>query len=88
MVMHTDSKQGESFAKATCLNTKLGGVFDRKEDWVQELRDCGKVELRHVKSAYNIADIGTKAFACGNFHRLVRLIQGGGDPATMGPEPD
>ena len=78
VVLHTDSQQGIVFSKGTCLNSKLGGVFDRKEAWVQELRDSGQVELRKIATADNPADLFTKPFTSGKFQLLVKRLQGGG----------
>ena len=76
--LHTDSKQAITFAEGTCLNSKLGGVFDRKEAWVREMRDAGEVKLHKVASADNPADLFTKPFTSGKFQLLVKRIQGGG----------
>ena len=76
--LYTDSKQCITFAEGTCINSKLGGVFDRKEAWVQELRDAGKVRMLKVASADNPADLFTKPFTGGKFQLLVKRIQGGG----------
>ena len=76
--IHTDSKQGISFAEATCLCSKMGGVFDRKEAWVRELRDAGKVKLMKIPTAENPADLMTKPFTGGKFQKMVKWILGGG----------
>ena len=78
VTMHTDNRQAKSYAEATCVNTRMGGTFDRKEDWVKELRDAGCVQVEHIRSSENIADLFTKPFSSGNFNRLVKLIQSGG----------
>ena len=45
VTIHTDNMQAKSYAEGTCIKSKLGGVFDKKEDWVRELQDSNKVKL-------------------------------------------
>ena len=33
-----DNLQAKSFARGTCVETKLRGTFDMRSDWVAELR--------------------------------------------------
>jgi len=76
-VMHTDSAQAKSFAESTCVNTKLGGVIDRKAAWVRELRDEDKVKVVKIRGEVNPSDVFTKVMSSTNFNRIVREIQGG-----------
>ncbi len=38
-LIHVDNASGVSFQKSTNPNSKLNGIFDMREEWVNELRD-------------------------------------------------
>ena len=73
--LYTDSAQAVSYAKGTCVKTKLGGVFDKKWGWVQELADAKQVVLEHVPSHRQLADLFTKCLTAAHFKRAVGAIQ-------------
>ena len=72
-----DNKQAESFAKATCMVSRLRGIFDLRDKWVQELRDAKQVQVTYVNGNANLADLFTKCLASGPFHRAVQAVQTG-----------
>ena len=72
--LYTDNKQAQSFTTATCLRSRLRGCFSLHEAWVQELKDDGWVEARHVKAEDNAADILTKSLGSSDFAREKRLL--------------
>jgi len=55
-----DNTQAETFAKGACVNCKLGGTFDVRNDWVQELKDRFGAVVQHVNTTNDIADLLTK----------------------------
>ena len=46
-VDNLDNLQAKSFARGTCVETKLRGTFDIdiRSDWVQELRDAKEAQV-------------------------------------------
>ena len=70
-----DTTQIKSFQKATWINSKLRGVFDLRETWVQELRDKGQVETVTIPREENKSDILTHCLSSGNFNKEVGRIQ-------------
>jgi hypothetical protein len=74
MDIWVDNKQAVSFAGRTCLDSKLGGVFDQRDSRVRELRDANKVRVRWVTRDRNPADILTHCMASGPFNAMVRAI--------------
>jgi len=75
MTIYVDNTQSKSFQKATCINSKLRGVFDLRENWVQELRDKGQVETVTIPREENKSDILTHCLSSGNFNKEVGRIQ-------------
>ena len=52
--------QAKSFSENTCVSSKLVGVYDMREDWVQTLRDQGLVKVQYVGGQANKANLLTK----------------------------
>ena len=52
-----DNLQAKSFARGTCVETKLRGTFDIRSDWVQELRDAKEVQVDYIHTSNNYADL-------------------------------
>ena len=77
MTIYVDNTQSKSFQNATCINSKLRGVFDLRDVWVQELRDKGQVETVTIPRDENHADIHvlTHCLSSGNFNKQVGHIQ-------------
>ena len=69
-----DNTQAETFAKGTCVNSKLGGTFDVRDDWVQELKDRSEVVVQHVDTTNNIADLLTKTHRTHRFQQLLSMV--------------
>ena len=51
-----------SFKDDTCPVSKIGGCFDYREDWVEELKAEGKIQVFKVKDVNNLADMLTKQY--------------------------
>ena len=66
-----DSTGARSFQRGTCVHSKLGGIIDFREAWVEELRESGHVETTHVRGDKNLADLLTKCFPTYRFKRLM-----------------
>ena len=65
-----------SFKDDTCPVSKIRGAFDYRKDWVEELKEERKVEVKKVKEARNLADMMTKAYATYKFKQRIILIRG------------
>ena len=65
--------QAKSFARGTCVETKLRGTFDIRSDWVlnQELRDAKEVQVDYIHTSNNYADLLTKSHTPVRFDQLV-----------------
>ena len=59
-VIQVDNTAALSFQKATKANTKLKGVYNLRDKWVQELRDDSKIVTKKVDTAVNVSDVLTK----------------------------
>jgi hypothetical protein len=75
MTIYVDNTQSKSFQNATCINSKLRGVFDLRDAWIQELRDKGQVETVAIPRKENKSDILTHCLSSGNFNKEVGYIQ-------------
>ena len=69
-----DSAGAISFKDDTCPVSKIRGSFDYREDWVEDLKESGIVEVDKVKEARNMADIFTKAYPTYKFKERKKLI--------------
>ena len=76
LVVQVDNDQARVFAHGHCLQSRLRGVVDMREDWVQELRDQNLVKVVHVKSEDNKADLLTKCLANYKFQKQLKNING------------
>ena len=56
-VIQVDNAAALSFQKATKANTKLKGVYNLREKWVQELRDDSKIATKTVDTAIDVSDV-------------------------------
>ena len=63
MEVFVDSSSGISFQQSTNPNTKLRGIYDMREAWVQELRNKFKVKAVKVHTETNLAEMFTKCLA-------------------------
>ena len=71
-----DNAAAVSFQSGTNLDSRLGGTFDNREDWIQDMRDQHKVKGVKINTVYNMADLLTKCHSPAVFERLVSLVQG------------
>jgi hypothetical protein len=69
LVVKTDSDQALSFQWDSVARSKLRGCIDKREKWVEELRDRDRVVAVSVDTKYNMADIHTKCLATSEFKR-------------------
>ena len=75
MKLHVDNAAGVAFQHSTCGSSKLQGVFNYHEEWVQELKDEGKVNAVHVSTDRNLADMLTKGLKAEVRHKLDRCLK-------------
>ena len=64
-----------SFARGTCVNSKLGGTFDVRADWVKELKTGSEVNVQYVDTTNNIADLLTKTHRTHRFQQLLSMVE-------------
>ena len=58
------------------MASRLRGVIDLRRAWVQELRNTGKVVVKHVDGDKNMADVFTKCMPAYIFNLRLRAIRG------------
>ena len=75
MEVFVDNSSGISFQQSTNPNTKLRGIHDMREAWVQELRNKFKVKAVKVHTEKNLADMFTKCLAASVRRRLFDEIE-------------
>jgi hypothetical protein len=69
--VQVDSTGARSFQRGTCVHSKIGGIIDFREAWVEELKGSGRIETKYVKGESNLADLLTKCFPTYKFKRLM-----------------
>ena len=72
--IQVDNAAGISSQQSTCVNTRLKGIYDLREGWVQELKDKKTIEAIKVNTKDNIADLLTKCHASGSHTTLLDLV--------------
>ena len=75
MEVFVDNSSGISFQQSTNPNTKLRGIYDMREAWVQELRNKFKVKAVKIHTEKNLADMFTKCLAASVRRRLFDEIE-------------
>ena len=75
MEVFVDNSSGISFQQSTNPNTKLRGIYDMREAWVQELRNKFKVKAVKIHTEKNLADMFTKCLAASVRRRLFDDIE-------------
>ena len=73
MIVYVDNNQAKSFCKHLNVNSKLRTTFNMKERWIKELRDKSIVNVQHIDTKINPADILTKPHTAGRFVHLLAL---------------
>ena len=76
VVVKVDNKQSKTFQEGTCIKSRLRGVVDMREEWVQELRNLAKVMVKWVPAQSNKADMLTKCLPNWLYQSRGRLITG------------
>ena len=79
-----DNMAGISFQGKTNPDSKLGGAFDFRRDWVVELQDEKKVKAVKVHTVYNVADLLTKCHRPVDFERLKGIVDGRAKELVVG----
>ena len=74
MEILVDNAAGVSFQKSTNPNSKFKGIFDMREEWVNELRDKKKVTAVKVSTDKNIADMMTKCLSASVRNNLEKEV--------------
>jgi hypothetical protein len=74
IVVKVDNTQVISFCNSTCLDSKLKGMIDNRDNWVKELKNDGLVRVEYVNTRLNHADILSKCLAGTQFREQVVLI--------------
>ena len=73
--MQVDNSAAISFQRQTNPDSRLVGVFDLREKWVQDMRDMKVLETVKVETQLNCADLFTKCLVGGKFTSAVDLIK-------------
>ena len=75
MKIWCDSTGAISFKDDTCPVSKIRGCFDYREDWVEEIKAEGKIQVFKVKEMNNLADMLTKQYPTYKFKARMQQIQ-------------
>ena len=70
--MLEDNAATVSFQKSTTPYSKLRGVYNLRDNWVQELKDKSVVSAVKVHTDLNVADLFTK---CHEWHKMKKLLK-------------
>lgn len=73
--MLEDNAATVSFQKSTTPYSKLRGVYNLRDNWVQELKDKNVVSAVKVHTDLNVADLFTKCHEWHKMKKLLNLIQ-------------
>ena len=74
--VHVDNAGSKSFARGTCMQSKLRGCISMRWSWVQDVRNGKYLDVRKVSSEDNLADLLTKTHGAKRFKVLLKKIQG------------
>ena len=74
IVLHVDNAAGVSYQHSTCAASKLRGVYDQRQDWVQELKDQSIVTAVKVATEHNLADLYTKCHSAATRKKLQKEL--------------
>ena len=64
-----------SFQNSTNPDSRLTGVFDLRDEWVQELRDLGVIATKKVDTRLNVSDLLTKCHDRARYQELCNLVR-------------
>ena len=73
LVVQVDNLQAKSFAEGTCVNSRLRGTFNVRDEWVMELKDRHELTVEHVSTVNNCADLLTKVHKTIGYQQLLGL---------------
>ena len=71
----TDSKGAKSFKEDTCPTSRIRGNFDYRNDWVQELKEEGAIQVEKVEAKNMIADVLTKCYDTYKYKARVEQVR-------------
>ena len=77
ILVNVDNTQAISFCNQTCLDSKLKGMIDNRDQWVKELKDDSIVTVDWVDTRLNKADILSKCLAGTQFREQVVMTSNG-----------
>jgi hypothetical protein len=77
ILVNVDNTQAISFCHQTCLDSKLKGMIDNRDQWVKELKDDSIVTVDWIDTRLNKADILSKCLAGTQFREQVVMISDG-----------
>jgi hypothetical protein len=69
-----DNAAAVSFQSSTTPYSKLRGVYNFRDKWVQELKDMSVVRAVKVHTSLNAADMFTKCLQSGVLRKLLKLL--------------
>ena len=73
--IQVDNAAGVVFHNKMSPTSKLKGVFDLRQKWVQELQDKKQVKAVKVDTKLNLADILTKPLPAADRNRLLERLK-------------
>jgi hypothetical protein len=77
ILVNVDNTQAISFCNQTCLDSKLKGMIDNRDQWVKELKDDSIVTVDWIDTRLNKADILSKCLAGTQFREQVVMTSNG-----------
>ena len=72
--MQEDNQAAVSFQKSTTPYSKLKGVYNFRDAWVQELKNMKKILAVKVDTNFNVADLLTKCHQPAALLRLLKIM--------------
>ena len=77
--IQVDNDQVRSFVHGSCLNSRIRGCVDMRLQWIREIKQqtgTGQLQIVHVSSKFNKADILTKCMPAWKFNSILSYING------------
>ena len=78
--INEDNQAAVSFQKSTTPYSKLKGVYNFRDKWVQELKDMNEISAVKVDTLYNVSDLLTKCHQPSAMMKLLKLMYCGSGP--------
>ena len=80
IIMKEDNKAAVSFQKSTTPYSKLKGIFNFRDKWVQELKDIKYIQAQKVDTLENAADLFTKCQPAKVLKKLLSVLNCSDEP--------